>query len=87
MSDRQKVISMNHVYMFIVYFFIFLFLFFDFVSFINIFLFAYLWGLGNVVEHLLPYAKHQFCVRHLYANIKGKEFKGKAFKDELWAVA
>jgi hypothetical protein len=50
-------------------------------------LFAYLQGFGNAVEHLLPYAEHRFCVRHLHANFKGKGFKGKAFKDELWAAA
>lgn len=44
-------------------------------------------GLGDAVEYLLPYAEHRFCVRHLHANFKAKGYKGKAFKDELWAAA
>lgn len=29
--------------------------------------------------------EHRCCLRHLYANLKGDGFKGKAFKDALWA--
>lgn len=36
---------------------------------------------------MLPEHEHRFCVRHLHANWKAKGFKGKAFKDALWAAA
>jgi len=28
----------------------------------------------------MPGLEHRFCVRHLHANFKGMEFKGKEFK-------
>jgi hypothetical protein len=68
MFDRQKVVSLNHVYMFITFFILF---FFGVVNFIDIFLFAYVQGIGDAVDHLLPYAEHRFYVRHLHAHFKG----------------
>jgi hypothetical protein len=35
----------------------------------------------------MPGLEHQFCVRHLHANFKGKGFKGKEFKNALWGAA
>jgi hypothetical protein len=43
-------------------------------------------GLGDAIDKLLPHAKHMFCVWHLHANFKTRGYKGKAFKDELWAT-
>jgi hypothetical protein len=31
----------------------------------------------------LPHAKHRFCVRHLHANMKLRDYMGKAMKDEV----
>jgi hypothetical protein len=43
-----------------------------------------------LLKHLTTYCalgvEHKFCVRHLHANCKGKGWKGKAFKDELWGT-
>jgi hypothetical protein len=30
--------------------------------------------------------EHRFCVRHLHSKFKGKGWKGKTFKDELWGA-
>jgi hypothetical protein len=35
----------------------------------------------------MPGLKHRFCVRHLYANLKGKGYSGKQFKDALWGAS
>jgi hypothetical protein len=43
-------------------------------------------GLGDAVDKLFPHAEHRCCVLHLHANFKNKGYKGKAFKDELWAT-
>jgi hypothetical protein len=37
-------------------------------------------GLLDALEDLMPGLEHRFCVRHLHANFKGMEFKGKEFK-------
>jgi hypothetical protein len=39
--------------------------------------FAYVQGLGLAIDHLLPYANHRFCMRHLYANFKFKGIRAK----------
>jgi predicted SprT family Zn-dependent metalloprotease len=44
-------------------------------------------GLVNALEDLMLGAEHRYCVKHLYANLKRKGFKGKEFKDALWGVA
>jgi hypothetical protein len=36
---------------------------------------------------VLPHAEHYFCVRHLHANFKARDYTKKAFKDELWGTA
>jgi hypothetical protein len=35
----------------------------------------------------MPGLEHRYCVRHLHANMKGKGWKGKEFKDALWGAA
>jgi hypothetical protein len=35
----------------------------------------------------MPGLEHRYCIRHLHANMKGKEWKGKEFKDALWGAA
>jgi hypothetical protein len=44
-------------------------------------------GLLDVLEDLMPGLEHRFCVKHLHANFKSKEYKGKAFKDNFWGAA
>ena len=44
-------------------------------------------GLLDAFEILTPTSEHRHCVHHLHANFKGRGFKGKAFKNELWAAA
>ncbi len=44
-------------------------------------------GLVNALEDLMLGAEHRYCVKHLYANLKRKGFKGKVFKDALWGAA
>ncbi|XP_062162118.1 uncharacterized protein LOC133869179 [Alnus glutinosa] len=43
-------------------------------------------GLIDALEDLMPGLEHRYCVRHLYANMKGKGWKGKKFKDALWGA-
>ncbi|KAL0352363.1 UNVERIFIED_CONTAM: hypothetical protein Scaly_1625000 [Sesamum calycinum] len=43
-------------------------------------------GLIDSFQAVMPYTKHRFCVRHLYANFKLK-FKNKALKDLMWGAA
>jgi len=35
----------------------------------------------------MPGLEHRYCVRHLHANMKGKGWKGKEFKEALWGAA
>jgi hypothetical protein len=44
-------------------------------------------GLVNALEDLMPTTEHRYCVKHLHANRKRKDFKGKEFKDALWGAA
>jgi len=44
-------------------------------------------GLIDALEDLMPGLEHRYCVRHLYANMKRKGWKGKEFKDVLWGAA
>ncbi|KAB1200855.1 Beta-glucosidase BoGH3B [Morella rubra] len=44
-------------------------------------------GLGLTFDEEMPEVEHRCCLRHLHANLKGAGFKGKAFKDKLWAAA
>jgi hypothetical protein len=44
-------------------------------------------GLVNALEDLMPSTEHRYCVKHLHANRKRKDFKGKEFKDALWGAA
>jgi hypothetical protein len=44
-------------------------------------------GLIQVLEELMSGLEHRYCVKHLHANVKGKGFKGKEYKDALWGAA
>lgn len=46
----------------------------------------HLHGLGLTFEHELTNVEHRFCLFHFHANLKGAGYKGKAFKDALWAA-
>jgi hypothetical protein len=35
----------------------------------------------------MPGLEHKYCIKHLYANLKGKRFRGKEFKDALWGAS
>ena len=43
-------------------------------------------GLIDALEGLAPRCEHRFCVRHLYANFKGK-YSGLQMKDVFWKAA
>lgn len=35
----------------------------------------------------MPHNEHQYCLKHLHANVKSNERKGQAFNDALFACA
>jgi hypothetical protein len=41
----------------------------------------------QAIKDLMPGLEHMYCVKHLHANLKGKAFKGKEFKDAPWGAA
>jgi hypothetical protein len=41
----------------------------------------------QALEDVMPGLEHRYCVKHLHANLKGKDFKGTKFKDALWCAA
>ncbi|XP_035838220.1 uncharacterized protein LOC118485839 [Helianthus annuus] len=43
-------------------------------------------GIIPAIMKVFPFAKHRFCLRHIYENMR-LQFKGKAFKDLLWKCA
>lgn len=44
-------------------------------------------GLLEAVKKVTPSNEHRFCMRHLYANFKLADFRGKDEKDQMWGAA
>lgn len=38
------------------------------------------------IAKIFPFSEHMYSVRHIHANFS-KTFRGKAFKDQLWACS
>uniref|UniRef100_A0A2N9FNG2 SWIM-type domain-containing protein n=1 Tax=Fagus sylvatica TaxID=28930 RepID=A0A2N9FNG2_FAGSY len=44
-------------------------------------------GLTESFKEVCPDMDHRACVRHIYANFRDSDHRGKALKDKLWAAA